>query len=135
VWLGNPWTYYTSGGCGLASRCSALLLLHPSRLRVLRVPLLIAGLMYFARAVDSKIDEFTALKKRVEKLDKGSRRTLRLAQRPGLRKPIDEGPPPTSPCHGYSIGYALLSASDALATPFTSSWRGQHRSPIRWTLG
>ena len=38
--------------------------------RVAGAAVLIAGLMYFARAVDSKIDEFTALKKRVEKLEK-----------------------------------------------------------------
>jgi hypothetical protein len=38
--------------------------------RVAGAAVLIAGLMYFARAIDSKIDELTALKRRVEKLEK-----------------------------------------------------------------
>jgi hypothetical protein len=36
--------------------------------RVAGAAVLVVGLMYFARAVDSKIDELTALKRRAEKL-------------------------------------------------------------------
>ena len=38
--------------------------------RVAGAAVLVAGLMYFARFVDSKIDELAVLKKRVEKLEK-----------------------------------------------------------------
>ena len=38
--------------------------------RVAGAAVLVVGLMYFARAIDNKIDELTALKRRVEKLEK-----------------------------------------------------------------